>query len=84
MKLDSKNSNLLSRLCEEQAMSLKGSLYHLTQVKLCYNSNRIEGSQLSEEQTRHIFETASLLPENGDAIRVDDIVETINHFAAFD
>ncbi len=65
-------------------MRLKGGIYHLTQVRLCYNSNRIEGSQLSEEQTRHIFETASLLPENSDAIKVDDVIETINHFAAFD
>lgn len=65
-------------------MRLKSGIYHLTQVRLCYNSNRIEGSQLSEEQTRHIFETATLLPENDHAIRVDDVVDTINHFVAFD
>ena len=75
---------LLSRLREEKAARLKGGLYHQTQVALCYNSNRIEGSRLSEEQTRLIFETATLLPENGESIRMDDIIETGNHFAAFD
>ena len=83
-KSDPQKILLLPLLQEEQTMRLKGGIYHLTQVKLCYNSNRIEGSRLSEEQTRHIFETATLLPENGDAIRVDDVIETINHFTAFD
>jgi len=76
--------NLLARLREEKASRLKGGLYHQTQVGLCYNTNRIEGSRLSEEQTRHVFETDTLLPENGDAIRVDDLIETVNHFVAFD
>ncbi|MDR1768517.1 MAG: Fic family protein [Propionibacteriaceae bacterium] len=61
-------------------MRLPGGLYHLTQVALAYNSNRIEGSQLSPEQTRYIFETRTVI---GDA-RVDDIIETSNHFRAFD
>ena len=74
----------LDRLRREKDLRLKGGLYHQTQILLCYNSNRIEGSRLSEEQTRHIFETATLLPENGDAIRMDDLIETANHFVAFD
>lgn len=49
--------NLLNVLREEKAMSLKGGIYHQTKVKLAYNTNRIEGSKLSEEQTRYIYET---------------------------
>lgn len=79
-----RSANLLERLREEKAARLKGGLYHQTQVALCYNSNRIEGSRLSEEQTRFIFETATLIPENGEAIRMDDLIETGNHFVAFD
>lgn len=66
-------------------MNLKGGLYHQTQIRLAYNSNRIEGSKLSEEQTRYIFETNTLHLESGDtSANVDDIVETINHFTCFD
>ncbi|MDR1453503.1 MAG: Fic family protein [Candidatus Margulisbacteria bacterium] len=76
--------NLLNKLREEKQMKLKGGLYHQTQIKLCYNSNRIEGSRLSEEQTRYIFETNTLNVENGGTANVDDILETVNHFACFD
>jgi len=76
--------NLLQQLLEEKRMKLKGGLYHQTQVKLCYNSNRIEGSRLSEEQTRHIFETNTLDVPAEESADVDDIVETANHFACFD
>ncbi|MDR1265775.1 MAG: Fic family protein [Propionibacteriaceae bacterium] len=67
-------------LVEQRAMRLKGGLYHLTQVVMAYNSNRIEGSQLSAEQTRYLYETRTV---SGDA-RVDDVVETVNHFRLFD
>ena len=67
-------------LAEERGMGLKCGVYHLTQIALAYNSNRIEGSRLSSEQTRHIYETN---PANGDAL-VDDVVETSNHFRLFD
>jgi hypothetical protein len=77
-------TDLLALLREEQKMRLHGGLYHQTQVKLCYNSNRIEGSRLSEEQTRHIFETNSLSVEPGESADVDYIIETVNHFACFD
>ncbi|GHV93183.1 hypothetical protein AGMMS50268_36860 [Spirochaetia bacterium] len=76
--------DLLDRLREEKDMHLKGGLYHQTQIKLCYNSNRIEGSRLSEEQTRYIFETNTLNVEDGSPANVDDIIETVNHFTCFD
>jgi Fic family protein len=76
--------DLLQHLQEEKRMKLKGGLYHQTQVKLAYNSNRIEGSRLSEEQTRCIFETNTLDVPPEETADVDDIVETANHFACFD
>jgi Fic family protein len=75
--------NLLNRLREERRMRLKGGIYHLTQIKLCYNSNRIEGSRLTEEQTRYIYETNTINTETGEAANVDDIIEARNHFACF-
>ena len=75
---------LLKILREEMEMKLKGGLYHLTQVKFAYNSNRIEGSKLSEDQTRYIFETNTIDVPKDDAINVDDIIETVNHFTCFD
>jgi Fic family protein len=74
---------LLNRLREERRMRLKGGIYHLTQIKFCYNSNRIEGSRLTEEQTRYIYETNTINTEIGKAANVDDIIETRNHFACF-
>ena len=66
-------------------MGLKGGLYHQTQIRLAFNSNRIEGSRLSEEQTRYIYETNTLHLENGDSTaNVNDIIETVNHFLCFD
>jgi Fic family protein len=65
-------------------MKLKGGIYHLTQIKLCYNSNRIEGSRLSEDQTRYIFETNTICTGDREAADVDDIIETKNHFTCFD
>jgi len=59
-------------------------LYHKTQVNFAYNSNRIEGSKLTEEQTRCIFETRTIGFRDEEAVPVDDIIETSNHFAAFD
>ena len=75
---------LLERLWEEKEMKLKGGLYHQTQVKLAFNSNRIEGSRLSEDQTRYIYETNTVNMETDEAVNVDDIIETVNHFSCFD
>jgi Fic family protein len=77
--------DILKILREEKQAGLKGGLYHLTQIKLAYNTNRIEGSRLSEEQTRYIYETNTIVPENGDTgINVNDVLETVNHFSCFD
>ena len=70
----------VATLREERAARLKGGLYHLNQIRLAYNSNHIEGSQLTEEQTRFIYETRTI---DGTA-PVDDIIETVNHFRLFD
>ena len=77
------DSPLLSRLREEKASGTKGGIYHKIQVELAYNSNRIEGSRLSLDQTRLIFETATIGAGDG-PVRVDDILETQNHFRAVD
>lgn len=71
-------------LVDEQQSHRKGGLYHKTQVQLAYNSNRIEGSKLTEEQTRYIFETRTIGFKDQEAVPVDDIIETTNHFVAFD
>ena len=58
--VNSVDNPLLQKLREEMQMKLKGGIYHQTQVKLSYNSNRIEGSKLSEDQTRYIYETNTM------------------------
>lgn len=78
-----KLSRLLGRLREEKEAGLKGGIYHRTQIDLTYNSNHIEGSRLSEEQTRFIFETNTLGVTN-ESTSVDDIMETVNHFRCID
>ncbi|HFU4369505.1 TPA: hypothetical protein ACGO9H_001550 [Streptococcus suis] len=65
-------------------MDFKGGIYHKVQIELAYNSNHIEGSQLSHDQTRYIFETNTIGFEEGSSIRVDDIIEVSNHFTALD
>ena len=77
-------NKLTAFLTDEQLAHRKGGLYHKTQVQLAYNSNRIEGSKLTEEQTRYIFETRTIGFKNQEAVPVDDIIETSNHFVAFD
>jgi Fic family protein len=77
-------NKLSAYLTEEKQAKRKGGLYHKTQVCLAYNSNRIEGSRLTEEQTRYIFETRTIGFKDEDAVPVDDIIETSNHFVAFD
>ena len=74
----------VKQLIEERRTRRKGGLYHKTQVLLAYNSNRIEGSRLTEEQTRYIFETRTIGFKEEEALPVDDIIETSNHFVAFD
>ena len=73
---------VLQRLREEKDAKISGGLYHELQVRMTYNSNHMEGSTLSEEQTRLIFETNTI--DAGDGIPVDDILETVHHFRAID
>ena len=74
---------ILKTLLEEKNNNLKGMLYHNLQIKFAYNSNHIEGSTLTEDQTRHIFETNSFFAEN-ETVKVKDVIETLNHFKCFD
>ena len=74
---------LLNRLTEEKEMKLKGGIYHRTQIDLTYNSNRIEGSKLTHDQTRYIFET-NTIGATKKSVNVDDIIETTNHFRCVD
>lgn len=74
---------LLSILQEQKISGVRGGIYHRTQIDLTYNSNHIEGSRLTHDQTRYIFETNTIGVE-GETIRVDDIIETINHFRCID
>ena len=79
-KFDISKINVLDILREQKEMKIKGNLYHRTQVSFAYNTNRIEGSTLTEEQTRYIFETNTILFEGDTITKVDDILETANHF----
>lgn len=78
-----KVSPLLAALREQKEARMKGGIYHRVQIDLTYNSNHIEGSRLTKEQTRFIFETSTLgiTTEN---TRIDDIMETVNHFRCID
>lgn len=73
---------LLSRLRQEQAARLPGGIYHRLQILMTYNSNHIEGSRLTEDQTRSIFETHTITADG--VINIDDIAETQGHFRAID
>ena len=82
---EKENKNyLLERLREEKKHHIKGGIYHKLQIDLTYNSNHMEGSKLTHDQTRYIFETKTIGIEEDNSVRVDDIVETINHFSMID
>lgn len=78
-----KEMPLLVALRKEKEAKLKGGIYHRTQIDLTYNSNHIEGSRLTHEQTRYIYETNTIGVTN-ENIRVDDILESVNHFRCID
>ena len=78
-----KVSPLLQRLRDEKETRMKGGIYHRVQIDLTYNSNHIEGSRLTKEQTRYIFET-NTLGATTENTRIDDILETVNHFRCID
>ncbi len=75
--------NLLTRLKLEKESEISGGIYHKVQIELTYNSNHMEGSRLTHEQTRYIFETNTIGIHDG-TLNVDDIVETSNHFRCID
>lgn len=79
----SKESPLLKRLREEKEGRVGGGIYHRTQIDLTFNSNHIEGSRLTHDQTRYIFETNTIGITDG-SVDVDDILETTNHFRCID
>ena len=83
---ENKNNNyLLKALRFEKKNGIKGRIYHRLQIDLTYNSNHIEGSKLSHDETRYIFETRTIGIEDKNKIyKIDDIVETINHFECID
>ena len=83
-KFDISKINVLDILREQKEMKLKGNLYHNTQIIFAYNTNHIEGNQLTEDQTRYIFETNTILFEGETVASVDDILETSNHFKLVD
>lgn len=83
MNIQHQKSPLLIAMTEQMEMRMKGGIYHKTQIDLTYNSNHIEGSRLSHEQTRYIFET-NTIGVTQEAVNVNDIVETVNHFRCID
>ena len=83
-EIDVSKINVLEVLREQKSMKLKGNLYHNTQIIFAYNTNHIEGSKLTEDQTRYIYETNTLLTEKESITNLDDIIETANHFKLVD
>ncbi|MEA1975389.1 MAG: Fic family protein [Bacillota bacterium] len=76
-----RKSKILEALIEQKKIKLSGNLYYYTQIQFAYNSNRIEGSKLTEDETRMLYETNTLLESKGTL--VDDVFETANHFHLF-
>ena len=71
-------------LIEQKRSKFKGNIYHYSQINFAYNSNKIEGSRLTEDQTEEIFDTNSFIPKSEDTIKLDDLTEMKNHFRLFD
>lgn len=75
---------LKKELIEQKQTKFKGNIYHYSQVNFAYNSNKIEGSRLTSDETEAIFDTNSFIPKNDDLIKLDDLLESKNHFKLFD
>ena len=82
-KRKDKPTTLLDILKEQKASKCSGGIYHKTQIELTYNSNHMEGSRLTHDQTRYIFETNTIGVEK-EVLNVDDVIETANHFRCID
>ena len=79
-----KVQRIIETLLEEKSVKFKNGLYHYTQVTFAYNSNKIEGTRLTEEQTAEMYETNSVTTLGSEVIQADDLIETKNHFKLFD
>ena len=79
-----KVQRIIETLLEEKSVKFKNGLYHYTQVTFAYNSNKIEGTRLTEEQTAEMYETNSVTTLGSEVIQADDLIETKNHFRLFD
>lgn len=77
-------NKLKTELIEQRKSKFKGNIYHYSQVNFAFNSNKIEGGKLTEDETEEIFETDSFIPKSDDAIKFDDLTEMKNHFRLFD
>ena len=77
-------NKLKSELIAQRKSKFKGNIYHYSQVNFAYNSNKIEGGKLTEDETEEIFETDSFIPKSDTAIKLDDLIEMKNHFRLFD
>ena len=77
-------SKLKKELIEQKNIKFKGNIYHYSQVNFAYNSNKIEGSRLSEDETEEIFKNNSFIPKDDNALYFDDLIEMKNHFRLFD
>lgn len=77
-------NKIKNELIKQKESKFKGNIYHYSQVNFSYNSNKIEGSRLTSEQTEAIFDTSSFIPKSDDLIKLDDLIESKNHFKLFD
>ena len=77
-------SKIKKELIKQKESKFKGNIYHYSQVNFSYNSNKIEGSRLTSEQTEAIFDTSSFIPKSETLIKLDDLTESKNHFKLFD
>lgn len=77
-------NRIKEELISQKQSKFKGNIYHYSQVNFSYNSNKIEGSRLTSDQTEAIFDTSSFIPKSDDLIKLDDLIESKNHFKLFD
>lgn len=73
-----------NELIKQKQSRFKGNVYHYSQVNFSYNSNKIEGSRLTSDQTEAIFDTSAFIPKSDELIKLDDLIESKNHFKLFD
>lgn len=77
-------NKLKQELIKQKESNFKGNIYYYSQVNFSYNSNKIEGSKLTSDQTEAIYTTSSFIPKNDNEIKLDDLIESKNHFKLFD